>query len=180
MVGISTWLGAEIWNYSSCGSSRCSVLTHGTGKWPESKNGKIAEVGTLHKPFCFVWGQFSSFFFFFFLVLVAQLCPALCDLMDCSLPGSSIHWILQTRILEWLASPFSRGSSQPRDQTQSPALWADSLPSGRLRCKKREEVNYPLVLRFELIFSIIPSVPSQNGLLETQLSWVSTLPNHSI
>ena len=134
-------------------------------------------------PFISLFALFeASFhpFFFFFLVLVAQLCPTLCDLMDCSLPGSSIHGILQTRILEWLASPFSRGSSQPRDQTRSPALRADALPSGRLRCKKREEINYTLVRRFELIFSIIPSVPSKNGLLETQLSWVSTLPNHSI
>ena len=38
--------------------------------------------------------------------------------MDCSLPGSSVHGILQARILEWVAIPFSRGSSQPRDQTQ--------------------------------------------------------------
>ena len=38
--------------------------------------------------------------------------------MDCSLPGSSVHGILQARILEWVAVPFSRGSSQTRDQTQ--------------------------------------------------------------
>ena len=38
--------------------------------------------------------------------------------MDCSLPGSSVHGILQVRILEWVIFPFSRGSSQPRDQTQ--------------------------------------------------------------
>ena len=38
--------------------------------------------------------------------------------MDCSLPGSSVHRILQTRIVEWIATPFSRGSSCPRDQTQ--------------------------------------------------------------
>ena len=37
--------------------------------------------------------------------------------MDCSLPGSSVHGILQARILEWLAVPFSRGSSHPRDRT---------------------------------------------------------------
>ena len=47
-------------------------------------------------------------------VLVIQLCLTLRDLMDC-LPGSSVHGILQTRILEWVAIPFSRGSSQPRD-----------------------------------------------------------------
>ena len=45
-------------------------------------------------------------------VLVAQLCPILCNLMDCSLPSSSAHGILQARTLEWVAVPFSRGSSQ--------------------------------------------------------------------
>ena len=43
--------------------------------------------------------------------------PTLCDLVDCSPPGSSVHGILQARILEWVAMPSSRGSSQPRDQT---------------------------------------------------------------
>ena len=46
-----------------------------------------------------------------------QSCPTLCDPMDHSLPGSSVYEILQARILEWVAIPFSRGSSQPRDQT---------------------------------------------------------------
>ena len=45
-------------------------------------------------------------------------CPALCDPMVCSLPGSSVHGILQARILERVAIPFFRGSSWPRDQTQ--------------------------------------------------------------
>ena len=45
-------------------------------------------------------------------VKVAQSCPTLCDSMDL------VHRILQARILEWVAFPFSRGSSQPRDQTQ--------------------------------------------------------------
>ena len=51
-------------------------------------------------------------------VLVAQLCPILCDPMDCSPPGSSVRGILQARILEELAIAFSRGSSQPGDRTQ--------------------------------------------------------------
>ena len=51
-------------------------------------------------------------------VLVAQLCPTLCDPMDCSPPGSSVHGILQARILEWVAISFSRGSSWLRDWTQ--------------------------------------------------------------
>ena len=44
---------------------------------------------------------------------VAQSCPTLCNPMDCSLQGSSLHGILQARILEWIAYPFSRGSSDP-------------------------------------------------------------------
>ena len=48
-------------------------------------------------------------------VKVAQSCPTLCNPMDCSLPGSSVHGILQVRLQEWVAVPFSRGSSQPRD-----------------------------------------------------------------
>ena len=49
---------------------------------------------------------------------VAQSCPILCNPVDCSLPGSSVHGILQARILEWVAISFSRGSSRPRDQTR--------------------------------------------------------------
>ena len=49
---------------------------------------------------------------------LAQLCPTLCDSVDYSPPGSSVHGILQARILEWVAISFSKGSSQPRDQTQ--------------------------------------------------------------
>ena len=50
-------------------------------------------------------------------VLVAQSCLTLCNPMSCSPPGSSIHGVLQARILEWIAIPFSRRSSQPRDWT---------------------------------------------------------------
>ena len=46
-----------------------------------------------------------------------QSCPTLCEPIDCSLPGSSVHEILQARILGWVAMPFSRGSSWLRDQT---------------------------------------------------------------
>ena len=54
-----------------------------------------------------------------------QLCLTLCNPRDCSSLGSSVHGILQARILEWEAIPFSRGSSRPRDRAQSlmsPAL----------------------------------------------------------
>ena len=50
--------------------------------------------------------------------LVTQSCLTLCDPMDIRLPGSSVHVILQARIMEWVPIPFSRGSSQLRDQTR--------------------------------------------------------------
>ena len=65
---------------------------------------------------------------------VSQSCPTFCDSMDCSLPGFYVHGIFQARILEWVA--FSRGSSQPRNQTQVSyiagrffTIWAASIRS---------------------------------------------------
>ena len=49
---------------------------------------------------------------------VAQSSLTLCEPVDCSLPGSSVHGILQARILEWVVVFFSRDSSQPRDRNQ--------------------------------------------------------------
>ena len=53
-------------------------------------------------------------------VLVAHLCLAFCDPMDCNPSGSSVHEILRVRILGWVAIPFSRGSCQTRDWTRLP------------------------------------------------------------
>ena len=61
-------------------------------------------------------------------VLVAQSCLTLCDLMDYSPPRSSVHGILQARILEWVTKPFSKGSD-PGLEPRSLALQADSLLS---------------------------------------------------
>ena len=72
-------------------------------------------------PVCWNTSEVSleqSFLYLYTLrVCVSQSCPTLCDPMDCSPPHSSIHRILQARILEWVAIPFSRESSQTRDQT---------------------------------------------------------------
>ena len=57
-------------------------------------------------------------FFFLFMCLVTQSCPTLCNPMECSPPSFSVHGILQTRVLEWVAMPSSRGSSQTRGWTQ--------------------------------------------------------------
>ena len=60
---------------------------------------------------------------------VAQLCLTLCDPMDYSLSGSSVHGIFQGRVLEWVAISFSRASSYPGIKPRSPTLWADALSS---------------------------------------------------
>ena len=57
-------------------------------------------------------------------VKVTQLCLTVCDPMDCI-----VHGIFQARILEWVAVPFSRGSSQPRERTQISLIAGDSLPA---------------------------------------------------
>ena len=61
--------------------------------------------------------------------LVVQLCLSLSDLMDCSPPGSSVHGILQARILEWLPFPSPGDLPDPGIEPRSPALQADSLTS---------------------------------------------------
>ena len=54
---------------------------------------------------------------------VAHSCPTVCDFMNCSLPGSSVHGTFQARILEWVAISYSRGSSQPRDWIHVPCIF---------------------------------------------------------
>ena len=69
--------------------------------------------------------------------MCAQLCPALCEPMDCSPPGSSVRGIFQARILEWVAISSSRGSFPPRDQT--PIFWVSCIGRWILyRCATRE------------------------------------------
>jgi len=69
-----------------------------------------------------------------------------CDHMDCSMPGFSVHGILQARILEWVAISFSRGSSRPRDQTQV------SCTTGRLFTNRatREALKWKSLSRVQL------------------------------
>ena len=60
----------------------------------------------------------SIYLYRYTYIVKALSCPTLCNPVDCSSPGSSIHGILRARILEWVAISFCRGSSQPRDRTQ--------------------------------------------------------------
>ena len=66
-------------------------------------------------------------------VLVAQSCPTLCDPMDGSVPGSSFHGIIQARILEWVAIPFSGDFPDPEIEPRSPTLWSHTLIQNRVK-----------------------------------------------
>ena len=67
--------------------------------------------------YLYFFGNVQLVLYIYFL-LVAQWCQVLCDPIGCSPPGFPVCGTLQARILKWVAIPFSRGSSQPRDQTQ--------------------------------------------------------------
>ena len=112
------------------------------------------------------------------MLSLTKLCQTLCDLMDCSSPGSSVHEISQARILEWVAIPFSRRSSQPRDRTQvfcisctvrqilyHGATW-DVLP-----CRKPGRGEATATLQLVLPFSMLPYIRRNTQvLLQSSLS----------
>ena len=96
----------------SCAGAVLSRAAVATIYWELASLGSSAELFRLLTFLIFaasMWGKSEM------KVLVAQLCPTLCDPMDCSPPGSSVHGILQVRILQWVAMPFSRGFSWLRD-----------------------------------------------------------------
>ena len=103
-----------------------------------------------------IWGIIYS------VVFIAQSCPTLCNHMDCSPPGSSVHGILQARILEWVAISFSRGSSRPSDQTLVFCIAGGSLPS--------EPSGKPIIYSNLSIFQ---------NLLEEQICIRSILPTRA-
>ena len=80
---------------------------HGGGCWEAMGLFLPIQYFGVHDPSLWLWSCCCS-------CLVTKLCPTLCNLMDCSLPGSSVHGISQARILEWVAVFFSRGSSPTR------------------------------------------------------------------
>ena len=82
----------------------------------ESQSEKTVELCLTQNFSSFTW-PWSPLFRWKVKVLVAQSCPTLFNLMDYGLSGSSVHGIFQAKILEWVAIPFSRGSSWSRNQT---------------------------------------------------------------
>ena len=74
------------------------------------------------------WGSGTWIVFLLHLGIFLLLLPTLCDPLDCGPPGSSVHGILQARILEGVAISFSRDLPNPGTEPRSPTLQADSLP----------------------------------------------------
>ena len=96
----------------------------------------------------------------------------LCDPMDCRASGSSVHGILQARILEWVAMPSSRGSSQPRDRTQVSSIAGSSVQS--LCCVRIFAAPWTRGM---------PGLPVNHqlpGIIQTQVHWVVMISNHLI
>ena len=123
---------------------KCSGLVHwedleglsgeGGGKggsgWETHVNPWLIHVNVWQKPLQYCnspptnqkkWKKIKKasdiIWFYMMIICCAQSCPTLCHPMNCRPPGSSVHRVIQARILEWAAVSYSRGSSQPRDQT---------------------------------------------------------------
>ena len=91
----------------------------------------------------------------------AQLCLSICDPMDCSPPGSSVHEILLARILEWGAISFSRKFSQPRDQPIS--LTSPALEGGFFATRATTEIGKPcLYVWRDLCILLLPPFSSSS------------------
>jgi len=124
-------------------------------------------IGSCDWPEALLWGRWYRVVLYLaiFSVLMSTMYPCtcslshvlLCDPMDCSPPGSSVHGISQKRVLEWVAISFSNGSSQPRDRTQVP--WGscigrrDSLPLSPLE-KPSKCTLVDLFLRSHVVINI--------------------------
>ena len=96
-----------------------SVLSHS-----KMGHGKNMHIKSLNKIVSGHW-EWKNYYFHINLLIqmcvhakLLQSCPTFCNPMNCSPPGSSVHGILQARILKWVVIPFSRGLSRPRDLTQ--------------------------------------------------------------
>ena len=114
-------LAKHNWKLEEKGVHQCTLykvrpLEHRAEQWENLRSKwKISQDISCHVYSAFVC----------VCVLVAQLCLILCNPMDCSPPGSSVHGILQARILEWVAMPSTRGSFRPRNLT-----WVSCIAGG--------------------------------------------------
>ena len=110
--------------------------------FPTVPEGLIRSLRFSCSSFLSCWVK-ATFIFYLFLYVraITQSYRTLGDPMDCSPPGSSVHGILQARILEWVAVPFSRGSSQPRD-------WTRVSPIAGRHFTSHQRVEYVILLKW--------------------------------
>ena len=112
-----------------------------------------------------------------------QSCLTLCDPRDCSLPGSSVHGILQARILEWVAISFSRGSSWTSDRTQVSFIAGRFFTIWAMECFTLiEEINticegVHLCFRFYpiLVFFLVKEMETHSSTLAWRILWTEEL-----
>ena len=121
VLGLCTWL-IHITCLPPTGKCVCDPFRHTMGPVPGISEWTNEWIYTCSQFFFFFWSHHVASGILFPWSEVAQLCPTLCNPIDCSLPGSSGHGIFQAIVLEWIAISFSRGSSQPRART-----WASSI-----------------------------------------------------
>ena len=111
------WL--KYWSFSISPSNECSGLISFRTDWFDLLAVQRSLESSPAPQFKSINSSVFSFLYSPTLTSIhselTQSCPTLCDPMDCSLPGSSVHGIFQAIVLEWIAISFSRGSSQPRD-----------------------------------------------------------------
>ena len=112
-------------------------------------SGRILQASTAHYLMdFFILKYVLEIIPYLYICMLLQSCPSFCDPMDCKLPGYSFHGILQTRILEWIAMPSSRGSSWPMDQT-----WVSCIPCTAGRFFTAEPLGKPIhTYKFTLFF----------------------------
>ena len=142
-----------LWNLEQVNSKK----QRAEGQMPRS--GQVVQssgykMGTFWRPDVRLSDKVKTVFCTLILPRGQIMCPlyTLCDPMDCGPPVSSFHWILQARILEWVAFPFSMGSSQPGIKPRSPALQADSLPSEPPG--KPPYISWPYIYKRNLIHNL--------------------------
>ena len=104
-----------------------------------------------------------------------KLCLTLCDPIGCSLPGSSVHGILQARVLEWVAISFSRGSSWPRDRTQVSHVVGRCFTIWATRENCSHEIKRHLLLGRKAMSNLDSILKSRDITLSTKVCLVKAM-----
>ena len=110
---------------------------------------------------------------------VVPCCLTLCDPMDCSPPGPSVHRILQARILEWVASPISRGPSQPRDRTGVSCIAGRFLTIWAIREAPRTAITIYDIISFSAPNGLQGRIPFKTNTSKT-INPISLCHGHSL